>query len=135
MKKSIPVALAVFSSFYILGLLCSIASIFIPFLIFVAIVVELISIIGTFISSIVMAVKVKHVDESIKGFMKGTSITAIVFSSIGIFITFISLFVLPLLSCICVVGNIVVFGLAIAAYVKYNKVYNTNFNEQISNEY
>lgn len=150
MKKSLPMLLSIFSGLILIALIVTIVAVVMvsnmyelvydPYygtyveqfssakantaiaFSYVGLVTELTSIIGTFVTSIVMLVKSKQLDSSIKGFFKGVSITAIVISSVGLLFSFLGTFVVTALAFVCIVGMIVVFGLSIAANVKYKKV-------------
>ena len=89
---------------------------------YVGLVLELVSIIGTFVTSIVMLVKSKNVHSNIKGFVKGVAITAIVISSVSLFFSLLGTFVITFLAYVCFVGMLVTFGLSIAVNVKYEKI-------------
>ena len=146
MKKSLPMLLSIFSGLILIALIVTIVAVVMIYELvydpyygtyveqlnwakantasafsYVGLVTELTSIIGTFVTSIVMLVKSKQLDSSIKGFFKGVSITAIVISSVGLLFSFLGTFVVTAHAFVCIVGMIVVFGLSIAANVKYKK--------------
>ena len=97
---------------------------------YVGLVLELVSIIGTFVTSIVMLVKSKNVHSNIKGFVKGVAITAIVISSVSLFFSLLGTFVITFLAYVCFAGMLVTFGLSIAVNVKYKKI---NLTYMLSN--
>ena len=150
MKKSLPMLLSIFSGLIMIALIVTIVAVVMasnmyelvydPYygtyveqlssakvsttlaFSYVGLVLELVSIIGTFVTSIVMLVKSKSVHSNIKGFVIGVAITAIVISSVSLFFRFLGTFVVTALAFVCIVGMIVVFGLSIAVNVKYEKI-------------